>query len=95
MDESWILIIAGAFLVAGYLLYGAIQERFKTMEKQIAAMRRTIEALKNGEIEKEPEVNTELRELLQQGKDVKAVKTAREHLGLSLLDAKNYVDSLK
>jgi ribosomal protein L7/L12 len=88
-------IIMGAILAAGFLIYSAMNERFKAMEKQLAVMRETIESLKIGEATEEPRVNAELRALLDQGKDVQAVKTAREHLGLSLLDAKNYVDSLK
>ena len=40
-------------------------------------------------------INDELRELINGGEDVKAVKKARETLGLSLLEAKNYIDKLK
>jgi ribosomal protein L7/L12 len=32
---------------------------------------------------------------LHEGKDVRAVKAVREALGLSLLDAKQYVDAIK
>lgn len=40
-------------------------------------------------------INNELRQLLKGGNDVKAVKKARETLGLSLTEAKKYIDVLK
>ncbi|HAM82115.1 hypothetical protein [Ornithinibacillus bavariensis] len=40
-------------------------------------------------------LDNELKQLLNEGKDVKAVKRARETLGLSLIEAKQYVDALK
>ncbi|CEG22421.1 hypothetical protein BN1080_01349 [Planococcus massiliensis] len=89
------ILIVGVVLAAMLLLYASVNERFKTMEKQMAAMRKTIDALRKGGPVEDPKVDAELRELLAQGKDVQAVKLAREYLGLSLLDAKNYVDSLK
>ena len=33
--------------------------------------------------------------LIKDGKDVKAIKKARETLGLSLLEGKEYIDKLK
>ncbi|ATP39931.1 hypothetical protein CSE16_07635 [Solibacillus sp. R5-41] len=40
-------------------------------------------------------INNELRQLLKEGNDVKAVKRVRETLGLSLIEAKQYIDVLK
>ncbi|GIP39491.1 hypothetical protein J31TS4_27710 [Paenibacillus sp. J31TS4] len=40
-------------------------------------------------------VTDRLRELLREGKKVQAVKEAREALGLSLLEAKQFVDELE
>ncbi|MBC6970914.1 ribosomal protein L7/L12, partial [Bacillus sp. Xin] len=42
----------------------------------------------------EHEVNEELRQLVRDGEKIEAIKKAREVLGLSLLEAKNYIDSL-
>lgn len=39
-------------------------------------------------------INETLRELLKEGKKVQAVKEARQVLGLSLLEANQYVDGL-
>ncbi|MBZ5200278.1 hypothetical protein HU147_03520 [Planomicrobium chinense] len=94
MDLSWILVIAGAILAAVYLVYGMMDNRLKAMEKQLADMQKTIAAINSEEPLKEPPVNEGLRQLLQDGKDIEAIKMAREHLGLSLLEAKKYVDSL-
>lgn len=88
-------LIIGVVLAAMFLLYSSVNERFKAMEKQMAAMRKTIDALRKGEPVEDPKVDSELRGLLAQGKDIEAIKMAREYFGLSLLDAKNYVDSLK
>ncbi|WP_411954802.1 hypothetical protein ACKXGF_03010 [Alkalibacillus sp. S2W] len=43
----------------------------------------------------EKPINNELRELLDEGNDVEAVKKVRETMGLSLVEAKQYVDALK
>lgn len=40
-------------------------------------------------------INNELRQLLKEGNDVKAVKRVRETLGLSLIEGKQYIDVLK
>jgi len=89
------LLIIGVVLAAMLLLYSSVNERFKAMEKRMAAMQKNIDALRKGEPAEDPKVDSELRELLAQGKNIEAVKMARESLGLSLLDAKTYVDSLK
>ena len=36
-------------------------------------------------------INDELRQLIKDGEDVKAIKKARETLGLSLLEGKRYI----
>ncbi|WP_096439307.1 hypothetical protein [Alteribacter populi] len=40
-------------------------------------------------------INDELRSLIKEGKDEKAVKVAKETLGMSLVEAKQYIDALK
>ncbi|WP_282020936.1 hypothetical protein [Planomicrobium okeanokoites] len=39
-------------------------------------------------------VNDELRRLVEENQEVKAIKKAREAFGMSLLEAKKYVDNL-
>ena len=40
-------------------------------------------------------LNNELRQLLNEGNDIKAIKRTRETLGLSLIEAKQYVDTFR
>jgi len=40
-------------------------------------------------------IDNEVRDLLEEGKDVAAVKRVRETLGLTLVEAKKYVDQFK
>ncbi|MBY8909100.1 hypothetical protein [Salinicoccus roseus] len=40
-------------------------------------------------------VNDELRRLINEGKETQAIKRAREALGLSLIEGKQYVERLK
>ena len=40
-------------------------------------------------------IDHELKQLIHAGKDVKAVKVVRDTLGLSLIEAKQYIDALK
>ena len=40
-------------------------------------------------------IDNEVRDLLEEGKDVAAVKRVRETLGLTLVEAKRYVDQFK
>ncbi|MEH6937340.1 hypothetical protein V7056_05670 [Bacillus sp. JJ664] len=39
-------------------------------------------------------INNELRKLIKEGKEIQAIKEAKTVLGLSLLEAKQYVDEL-
>lgn len=43
----------------------------------------------------ESPINDELRDMIHDGNDMKAIKKVRETLGLSLLEGKQYVDALK
>ncbi|WP_252311955.1 hypothetical protein [Sinobaca sp. H24] len=40
-------------------------------------------------------IENELRSMIDQGEEIKAIKMARDKLGLSLLEGKNYIDRLK
>ncbi|MEK4425626.1 hypothetical protein [Solibacillus sp. FSL K6-1523] len=73
-----------------YLLVSVIKlnGRIKGLEHVIDRISRHIDV-------PEISINTELRQLLNEDNDVKAVKRVRETLGLSLIEAKQYVDALK
>ncbi|PFD50834.1 hypothetical protein [Bacillus cereus] len=92
--EFWMVILILAF---GFIY---IAEKLVTIEKKNDARLKRIEdrlQLITKEmriVEREPEINKELRQLVEEGKKVTAVKRVREAFGFSLLEAKQYVDKL-
>ncbi|KKE80280.1 hypothetical protein NSA56_00070 [Oceanobacillus caeni] len=65
------------------------------LEGRMKAMQYKLDRLvKQSDIPENP-INDDLRQLIKEGKDVKAVKKARETLGLSLVEGKQYIDKLK
>ncbi|MGJ9382136.1 hypothetical protein [Salipaludibacillus sp. CF4.18] len=65
------------------------------LEGRIRGLKYSLDQLKNQKGMSENPVDGELRELIKEGKDINAVKKARETLGLSLLEGKRYIDKLK
>lgn len=83
-------IILGVLLVIIFMLY----DKLTKLEMRFKSMKATLDQIAlQVEIPEHP-INDELRKLLKEGKDIQAVKKAREVLGLSLLEAKQYVDAL-
>lgn len=83
-------IIVGLLLICLYLLSTVIKltSRVKGLELKLGHVSKQIDV-------PESPINNELRQLLKEGNDVKAVKRVRETIGLSLLEAKQYIDVLK
>lgn len=80
-----LLLVIGLYLVT----------KVVALEGQIRGMKYTLNELaKHSDIPENP-INDELRDLLNEGEEVKAVKLVRETLGLTLLEAKQYTDRLK
>ncbi|MGE6537786.1 hypothetical protein [Bacillus luti] len=92
--EFWMIIPIAAF---GFIY---ITDKINRIEKKNDARLKRIEdklqliTKEMGVIEREPEINKELRQLMEEGKTVTAVKRVREVFGFSLLEAKQYVDKL-
>ncbi|HDR8030842.1 MULTISPECIES: hypothetical protein [Bacillus] len=92
--EFWMVILILAF---GFIY---IAEKLATIEKKNDARLKRIEdrlqliTKEKGIVEREPEINKELRQLVEEGKKVTAVKRVREAFGFSLIEAKQYVDKL-
>ncbi|GAB3068597.1 hypothetical protein [Virgibacillus ainsalahensis] len=83
-------LIGIAFLIVIYL-----SSKLDKLEGRIKGMQYTLDQLaKQSGISENP-INDDLRKLIKDGKDVKAVKKARETLGLSLVEGKEYIDKLK
>ncbi|EEL33624.1 MULTISPECIES: hypothetical protein [Bacillus cereus group] len=92
--ELWIIITIAAF---GFIY---IVEKLNKIEKKTDTRLKRIEdrlqviTKEMGIVEREHEINKELRQLVEDGKTITAVKRVREAFGFSLLEAKQYVDKL-
>ncbi|QWG59590.1 hypothetical protein [Bacillus mycoides] len=92
--EFWMIIPIAVF---GFIY---IVEKLNKIEKKTDARLKRMEdrlqliTKEMGIIDREPEINKELRQLMEEGKTVTAVKRVREVFGFSLLEAKQYVDKL-
>ena len=83
------LILALTLFICIYLLSTVVK-----LNSRIKKLENTLKQISN-QIDIPESINEELLQLIEEGKDVKAVKIARELLGLSLIDAKQYIDTLK
>ncbi|GED18254.1 hypothetical protein AM501_23255 [Aneurinibacillus migulanus] len=84
------------FIGALVVLLGLIiLNKIAIMEKQIKNQKFILDQIsKQLEIPEHP-VNNEVRKLLKEQNYVEAIKMVREVLGLSLIEAKQYVDRIK
>ncbi|MBX4150820.1 hypothetical protein [Paenibacillus lautus] len=69
--------------------------RMTAMEKRMRQQQNTLNQMAKQLGIPEPPVHEEVRQLLADGQDIKAIKIVREELGLSLVEAKQYVDAFK
>lgn len=88
MSVSFIEVVLLVGIIYLLLTVSKMQERLKGMKNSLEQMRKQMDL-------PEDPINDDLRQLIKEGKDIKAVKKAREALGLSLLEGKQYVDALK
>ncbi|AQU79868.1 hypothetical protein [Planococcus faecalis] len=95
MDLTWISIVVGTILIAGYIVYSAVEKHIETLENRVSKVEKLLKQTMPEMASVEQKVNEELRELLKQGKTIEAVKRTRQEFGWSLLEAKQYVDKLK
>jgi len=85
------LFLAGIFIVAVVYLItkiSSLQEDLKNIKYKLNRIESQMDLPENP-------IDKDLRALLNEGEDIQAVKLARETLGLSLLEGKQYVDVLK
>ena len=86
------------FNIVGGLLLLIFIYLLTTVDKlkgRVKGLEYRLEQISNQKNVPENPINNELRQLLKEGNDVKAIKRARETLGLSLLEGKQYIDALK
>ena len=85
------LILPGMLLVV--VVYLMI--KISTLQEDLKSIKYKLNRIESQMDLPERPIDKDLRALLQEGKDIQAVKLARETLGLSLLEGKQYVDALK
>lgn len=96
MNESMIAagIVIGGLVIIIFMLITTVTTKLNSLETQIKSLKFTLDQVANQVEVPEHPINDELRKMLKEGKEVKAIKEARQILGLSLLEAKQYVDKL-
>lgn len=62
---------------------------------QITGMKHTLNQLSKGMNIPESPIDPEIKKLIEEGNDVKAIKRARELFGFTLLEGKKYVEAMK
>lgn len=82
-------------IVIFFLVIINLWAKVENLEARIKGLQYTLKQLTKQWGLPENPINDELRELIKIGEDVKAIKKARETLGLSLLEGKVYIDKLK
>ncbi len=88
LEYSFIEILI--LFIGVYLLFTVIK-----LVGRVKSLKYTLDQMSKAMNVTEMPINQELRQLLDEGNDVKAVKRVRETLGFSLVEAKQYIDALK
>ncbi|MFD1851630.1 hypothetical protein [Oceanobacillus bengalensis] len=78
-----------------FLIIINVTAKVNKLEGRIKRMQYTLDQVTKQSGLPENLINDELRKLIKEGEDVKAIKKARETLGLSLIEGKEYIDKLK
>lgn len=92
MDWIWLIGLSVGAVGAVYVL---LSQQIQGLEVRMKRMSKRIEQLEAEADLEEPAINEELRRLIAEGQEVRAVKAARVAFGYSLLEAKQYIDGLK
>ena len=78
------------FFICIYLLFSVIR-----LNGRVRGLNYTMDQISKQMNVTDNPLNNELRQLLNEGNDIKAIKRTRETLGLSLIEAKQYVDAFR
>ncbi|MEE6449060.1 hypothetical protein RAH41_00640 [Gottfriedia acidiceleris] len=85
----------GLVLVIVFVLFTTVIDKLNKLENRMKNRKVTLDQIaKVVEVPEHP-INNDLCKLLQEGKEIQAIREVRSVLGLSLLEAKQYVDALK
>lgn len=92
MESMWLV---GVALVAVWVVYVVLNQQIQALEVRMKQMSKRIEQLEAEVVLEEPAINEELRRLIAEGQEIRAIKAARVAFGYSLIEAKQYIDGLK
>ena len=85
----------GLVLLIVFVLITTVIDKLNKLENRMENIKITLDQIaKVVEVPEHP-INNDLRKLLKEGKEIQAIREVRTFLGLSLLEAKQYVDALK
>ena len=82
-------------IIIAFLIIIHLTAKVAKLEGRIKGIQYTLDQVTKQLNLSENPINNELRKLIKEGEEVKAVKKARENLGLSLIEGKEYIDRLK
>jgi ribosomal protein L7/L12 len=88
---EWLLITISAFILISVY---AREQRIRVLEKRLARTHQLLRLVADKLGLPEDNMEAELRQLVDKGNRVEALKRVREAYGMKLRDAKEYVDSL-
>ncbi|MFF2879200.1 hypothetical protein ACFVR2_23195 [Gottfriedia sp. NPDC057991] len=85
----------GLLLIIVFVLITTVIDKLNKLENRMKNLKITLDQIAT--VIKVPEhpINNELRKLMNEGKEIQAIREVRTVLGLSLLEAKHYVHDLK
>lgn len=85
----------GLLLIVVFLLITTVIDKLNKLENRMKNIKITLDQIATVIEVPEHPINNELRKLINEGKEIQAIREVRTVLGLSLLEAKQYVDALK
>ncbi|WP_088012834.1 ribosomal protein L7/L12 [Gottfriedia acidiceleris] len=91
MEYTFLVLL----LVIVFVFIKTVIDKLNKLENRMKNIKVTLDQIANVVEVPEHPINNELRKLLKEGKEIQAIKEVRAILGLSLLEAKQYVDALK
>ncbi|KQL39363.1 hypothetical protein AN960_10435 [Bacillus sp. FJAT-25509] len=85
----------GLLLIIVFVLITTVIDKLNKLENRMKNIKITLDQIATVIEVPEHPINNELRKLINEGKEIQAIREVRTVLGLSLLEAKQYVDALK
>ena len=85
----------GLLLIIVFVLITTVIDKLNKLENRMKNIKITLDQIATVIEVPEHPINNELRKLINEGKEIQAIREVRTVLGLSLLEAKHYVDALE